>query len=132
MQPGQDTDPAPCGFAQPGSFGMLHHFPIATFADDLPDMADCIPCRFKNGRFRGNILIDGEEIRCQTGASAPGVRLIAVDFADINGDRVLDAVLRFIPNGPTNKRGPLILPLTRFDDSGPFVSTETVLPANDD
>lgn len=125
---GQESDPAGCNLAQPGSFGMLRHFPIATLADDIPALTDCIPCRLNNGRFRGYVLIDGEAVRCQTGASAPGVRLIAVDFADINGDRVLDAVLRFIPIGPTNNRGPLVLPLTRFDDSGPFVSTEPVLP----
>jgi len=125
---GPYADPAGCGPQQAGSFGMLRHFPIATPAGDAPVMADCIPCRLSNGRFRGYVLIDGEDVRCQTDASAPGVRLIAVDFADINGDRVLDVILRLIPIGPSNNRGPLILPLTRFGDSEPFVSTEPMIP----
>jgi hypothetical protein len=59
-------------------------------------------------------------MRCTTGPDAPSLRLIAVDFADINGDRFLDAVLRFVPLRARPARMPLILPLTRFEPGAPF------------
>ena len=43
-----------------------------------------------------------------------------VDFADVNGDQYLDAVLRFVPIGPGVARAPLTLPLTRTEPEGPF------------
>ena len=101
-------------------FGMLRYFPISSPAGTGPERADCIPCEFRNGRFRGYVLLDGEEVRCKIDANAPGLRLITVDFSDINGDRILDAVLRFIPIGPGSNRAPLILPLTRLDTTSAF------------
>lgn len=118
---------AGCDPTETDGLGMLRYFPVATRNGDGPATADCIPCKLRNGRFRGYVLIDQAGVECKTDASASGVRLIAVDFADINGDRILDAVLRFIPIGPGNNRAPLMLPLTRLDDSSPFSVPEPVL-----
>ena len=126
---GPHSDPANCNPASVDRFGMLRHFPIATPVDETRDRADCIPCAFRNGRFRGYAFLGQNGVRCKIDANAPGVRLIAVDFADINGDRVLDAVLRFIAIGPGNNRAPLVLPLTRFEDSAPFTVPSPWVPA---
>ena len=114
------AEPTGCNPNATDKFGMLRYFPISTPADSAPQRADCVPCRFRNGRFRGYVLLDGEEVRCRIDANAPGLRLIAADFSDINGDRILDAVLRFIPIGPGGSRAPLILPLTRLDTTSAF------------
>jgi len=125
---GPQADPAGCDPTSTDSLGMLRSFPIATPGDEVPAAADCIPCKISNGRFRGYVLLGEDGIECRTDSSAAGVRLIAVDYADINGDRILDAVLRFIPIGPGNNRAPLVLPLTRLDTSAPFNVPGPMLP----
>jgi len=115
-----ESDPTGCNPTATDESGMLRHFPIASVAGEVSDRTECIPCRLSHGRFRGYVLIEDDGIRCRMDANAPGVRLIGVDFADINGDRILDAVLRFIAIGPGMNRQPLVLPLTKTDASAPF------------
>jgi len=117
---GPGANPPDCDPAATNDLGMLHHFPITTPAADVPVRADCTPCALRNGRFRGYVVVTAGGIECRIDANAPGVRLIAVDFADINGDRILDAVLRFIPLGSAGRRAQLVLPLTRLKASGPL------------
>lgn len=77
-------------------------------------------CRITNGIFRGQVIYDQTGIRCEQDPSAPGFRLIAVDYADVNGDDYLDAILRLVPLGRGLRRAPLILPLTRKKADGIF------------
>jgi hypothetical protein len=117
---GPEFDPAACNPSATDQRGMLRHFPIASAPGAASVRATCIPCRLSHGRFRGYVLVDHDGTECRMDANAPGVRLIAVDLADINGDRILDAVLRFVPLGPGTNRAPLILPLTKLKYSAPF------------
>ena len=122
------ADPSGCNPAATDEFGMLRHFPISSPAGAVPERADCRPCELRNGRFRGYVFVDKQGVRCKIDANATGLRLIAVDFSDINGDRILDVVLRFIPIGPGSTRTLLILPLTRLDASAPFSIPGTAPP----
>jgi hypothetical protein len=89
---------------------------------------DC-ECELTNGIFRGHLFLDEQGMHCTTDPDAPSLRLIAVDFADINGDRFLDAILRFVPLRGRPARMPLILPLTRFEPGTPFSVPELQRPA---
>jgi len=122
--PGQ----AACKPLATDAFGMLRNFPLTQPVTAPPADVDCTECEFKDGLFRGRIFSDEDGISCEAVPYGPSLRLIAVDFADINGDGFLDAVLRFVPVGPGSNRVPLTLPLTRFDDSEPFTVPEMVLP----
>ena len=133
VQSGPGSDPGGCNPTATDEYGMLRHFPIATVPGAASGRADCIPCRLSHGRFRGYVLINPDGTRCRIDANAPGVRLIAVDFADINGDRILDAVLRFVPIGPGANRAPLVLPLTRLEASAPFsIPLPAAVPGTND
>jgi hypothetical protein len=123
-----NPDQAACNPLETDAFGMLRQFPLMRPVTAPPADVDCSECEFKDGLFRGRIFHDEDGISCEAAPYGPSLRLIAVDFADINGDGFLDAVLRFIPIGPGSNRLPLTLPLTRFDDSGPFTVPETTLP----
>ncbi|MCB1802743.1 MAG: hypothetical protein KDI82_13715 [Gammaproteobacteria bacterium] len=70
-------------------------------------------CRLRNGVLYGRLVVSGDEIRCICEPQHPTLRLVTVDFADINGDHVMDAVLRFVPIGPGALRAPIIVLLTR-------------------
>ena len=122
------ADPAKCTTTATGEFGTLRFFPIPIRNAHVPAKDTYVPCVLRNGRFRGYIVADQDGIRCTSDANASGVRLIGVDYADINGDRILDAVLRFIPIGPGNNRIPLILPLTRTETSAPFIVPGPTMP----
>jgi hypothetical protein len=108
--------------------GLLRHFPLAQSLPD-GDVGDECECELTDGIFRGHLFVDEQGMRCTTGPDAPSLRLIAVDFADINGDRFLDAVLRFVPLRARPARMPLILPLTRFEPGAPFSVPELQRPA---
>ena len=109
-----------CNPAATDALGMLRHFPLAEPVDALPNNGDQAQCELKDGLFRGRLFVDETGIHCEAGPSAPSLRLIAVDYADINGDRILDAVLRFVPIGRGAIRSPLVLPVTRTQPDGPF------------
>jgi len=125
-------DRADCNPLATDAFGMLLYFPLTQQVTAPPAGVECTQCEFKDGLLRGRIFSDEEGISCEAVPYGPSLRLIAVDFADINGDGFLDTVLRFIPVGPGSMRAPLTLPLTRFDDSGPFTVPETTLPTTPD
>jgi hypothetical protein len=65
------------------------------------------------GIFHGNLFYDQRGLHCEQAPDTPGFRLIAVDFADINDDNFLDAILRLIPLGRGTRSTPIVLPVTR-------------------
>ncbi|EGV50864.1 hypothetical protein [endosymbiont of Riftia pachyptila] len=81
---------------------------------------DLQACRIKNGLFRGRIDFKSTGLDCETDPLATGFRVIAIDYADVNGDGYQDVTLRLLPLGRGGRRGPLILPLTRKQADGPF------------
>ncbi len=114
-------------------FNMLHQFALIQPVANAPDKT-LVECVLNDGLFYGQMFVGPDGILCDPDASVPSLRLIGVDFADINGDHILDAVMRFVPIGPGAARSPLILPLTRTQDSGPFSIPELLpppLPASD-
>lgn len=100
--------------------GLLRYFPLPATTDQ-PGGDLLRECRLHNGLFHGRLYLgqDGG-MACESTARRPTLRLITVDFADIDGDGFLDALLRFVPLGPGVDRSPLILPLTRFSTDAPF------------
>ncbi len=80
----------------------------------------CQTCRVKEGIFRGHIIQEGDRYRCTQNPDAPGFRIIAIDYADLNGDGYRDAILRLFPLGIGRRMAPLVLPLTRFQADGEF------------
>lgn len=109
-----------CGDAIADRHGMLKSFPVVPQHAEKPPSRDPngeqggAECGLRDGLFYGELFVQQSSIRCTAGDGRPSLRLIAVDFADINGDRILDAVLRFMPVGPGAARSSLILPLTRL------------------
>lgn len=77
-------------------------------------------CRVRDGLFRGRVDFKANGIECLADPQASGFRIVAVDFADVNGDTYMDVTLRLIPLGPGYPHLPLILPLTRTKSDGPF------------
>ena len=77
-------------------------------------------CQFKDGLFRGHLLLTQEGIRCLPDADAPGTRIISVDYADLNGDGFKDVILKIVPLGRARKRSFMILPLTRTAEDQKF------------
>lgn len=123
-----DSGETACDPMATDASGLLRHFPLAQPLQD-GDGGDECECELTNGVFRGHLFVDSQGVRCTTDPDAPSLRLIAVDFADINGDRVLDAVLRFVPLRAGPARVPLILPLTRLEPDAPFSVPELQRPA---
>lgn len=124
--PGQS--PGDCSPGTTDTFGMLRYFPLGEPSHGPMDDHETRACALKDGVFHGQLFVDADGIHCDAGAGKPTLRLIAVDFADINADHFLDAVLRFVPIGPGAPRGPLVLPLTRTEPTGPF-QVPQMLPA---
>ena len=89
-------------------------------SDTHPPVETSENCRINNGIFRGRVVYDQTGIHCVQDRNEPGFRIIAVDYADVNGDDFLDAILRLIPLGRGVSRTPLILPLTRKEPDGVF------------
>ena len=88
------------------------------------------PCRLDDGIFRGWVVADPAGNHCIPDANAPGFRVMSLDYADINGDGILDVVLRLIPLAAGASRIPLILPLTRHSPSGELqIPRDTVMPS---
>jgi len=114
-----------CNPAVTGPLGTLRYFPLGRPSHGAEVDHEVTSCELKDGLFRGELYIDGDHFHCDAGPGAPTLRLIAVDFADINGDHYLDAVLRFVPVMPGAPRTPLILPLTRTEPDGPFHVPQT-------
>ena len=117
---GSGSRPEDCNPAAIDPFGLLRTFPITEPPQHTTDVHKETNCALEDGLFRGQLYVDAEGVHCNAGTGAPSLRLVAVDFADVNGDQVLDAVLRFMPIGRGASRVPLTLPVTRFSESDPF------------
>lgn len=101
--------------------GMLRYFPLGETAPDDVANRQTAPCRLHDGLFRGHLWVDtNNELLCEGGRARPSLRLLTVDLADVNGDRIMDAVLRFVLLGPGVTRSLLALPLTRDAASDAF------------
>ena len=70
-------------------------------------------CTLRDGLFRGWVKFDGESTVCLWNDAAPGLRVMTIDYADVNGDGFMDAVLRMSPLGLRNGRKPAVLPVSR-------------------
>lgn len=111
---------------QPGirdAHGVLRYFPLGEPLD-TGMAAPRGECALRNGVFYGRLFVDAQGAYCEAHNGRSSLRLIAVDYADVNGDRVLDAVLRFVPIGPGAARTTLILPLTRKSSDARFTFAE--------
>ena len=100
-------------------FGKLHRFPLLEPLPDVHPPGDAAS-ELRDGVFRGFIYANTHGLHCVASDDAPSLRLVGVDFADINGDGYLDAVLRFLPTGPGHLRRTILLPVTRFAADGEF------------
>ena len=111
-------DPA-CKPLPPGVPDLSRFLPFQDRGPEAPRL-DVSPCRLEKGIFRGRVVNDRTGIHCEADPDAPGFRVISADYADVNGDRVLDVVLRLVPLAPGASRMPLILPLTRVSPDDAF------------
>jgi len=102
------------------NFDISHFFSWGQEDHAQPDEKP-VACRINNGTFRGRVIHDQTGIHCIQDRNKPGFRIIAIDYADVNGDDFLDAILRLIPLGRGVSRIPLVLPLTRKEPDGPFI-----------
>ena len=123
LRPGCDLNlllrnPAACPPSLPG----MPNF--STFIENMPmhqeRQTELKDCRFEDGVFRGYIYHTSRGLRCTRDQKAPGYRILSVDFADVNGDKCQDAVLRMIPIGRGARPSLLILPLTRCNGNDKF------------
>jgi len=91
----------------------VEHLPVALPIDRAGDQP-VHDCRLRDGLLRGNVFIESSgKVRCRKGDGRPTLRLISVNHSDVDGDQVMDAVLRFVFMRPGMPRAPVILPLTR-------------------
>ena len=88
-------------------------------ADDCE--AKRIPCRLVNGQFRGRIHATPDGMTCLAARRA-SLRLLSVDYGDINGDGVLDAVLRLMQISPEEGRRILRIPLAKASSDDGFTT----------
>jgi len=114
-----------CGEVQDGKPTIRSYFP---FLEVLPNDKDVETqeCRFTNGLFRGRLVRTDEGIRCQKDRRTKGLRLISVDYTDLNNDSYMDVVLRIMPLGRGVSRFPILLPLTRFNPDTTFSLVEGI------
>jgi hypothetical protein len=77
-------------------------------------------CNLYQGAFRGWIRLAADGMSCISDQRAPGLRVVSVDLADINGDGYRDAILRMIPLGPRMGRVTAVLPVSRQGPDQPF------------
>lgn len=84
------------------------------------DSGSADQCQFVDGVFRGYLFHAPIGLSCIRSKSHSGFRILSVDFANINNDDYQDAILRIIQVGRGTKPVPMMLPLTRFEESGSF------------
>ncbi len=123
----QSMNDAPCGGAPPGFVSIPDMLgpPPAPRSDETDLGRDC---QIRDGVFRGHLVPMPGGIKCVPDKRAPGFRLLSVDFADINGDGYLDAVLRLLPLGLRLTRTPVLLPLTRKTGTESFSAPKAFVP----
>jgi len=116
---------APCEPLPPGMIELKQVLaPLSLEQDGEANSNDCC---IENGVFRGWVGYGEDGMRCLADRRANGFRMVAIDFADVNADGYLDAVIRLIPMGRGVRRIPLILPLTRTTPDGPFSIPEQLV-----
>jgi hypothetical protein len=97
-------------------------------------MEDCetkrLPCQLVNGHFRGHVHATTDGVTCSAGRRA-SLRLLSVDYGDINGDGILDAVLRLMQISPEEGRRILRIPLTRLSADDQFTTPMRVSSPQD-
>lgn len=114
-----------CGKGLDGKPTIRSYFPfLEVLANDRNIETE--ECRFTDGVFRGRLVRTDQGIRCQKDRRAKGLRLISVDYTDLNNDTYMDVVLRIMPLGRGVSRFPILLPLTRFNPDTPFSLAEGV------
>lgn len=101
-------------------FGIRQRFPLVETPPSEPAAGHGQACVLRDGVFTGQIHADRHGLHCLPDNDAPSLRLVGVDFADINGDGFMDAILRFLPAGPGSIRRTIFLPVTRFSEDGEF------------
>lgn len=111
----------PCEPVPPGVIDLRQVLARVSIAPHGEGEATSEQCRVKKGLFRGWVEFRKEGLVCRADPHANGFRMVAVDFADVNSDGYMDAVIRVIPMGRGQRHVPLILPLTRFSKDGPFM-----------
>lgn len=116
-----------CRNEQPDKLSLRAFFPFLEVEPQAASDQLTEECRFHAGAFRGRLILTAEGIRCQKDSRAHGLRLLSVDYGDLNADGVQDAVLRIVPLGRGVSRMPIMLPLTRKAANVPF-SIPTGLP----
>jgi len=114
-----------CGEVQDGKPTIRSYFPFLEVLPNDKDV-DTQECRFTNGLFRGRLVRTDEGIRCQKDRRTKGLRLISVDYTDLNNDSYMDVVLRIMPLGRGVSRFPILLPLTRFNPDTTFSLVEGI------
>jgi hypothetical protein len=110
---------------QEGKVTIRSYFP---FLEVLPNdkNIETEECRFTDGLFRGRLVRTDQGIRCQKDRRAKGLRLLSVDYSDLNNDSYMDVLLRIMPLGRGVSRFPILLPLTRFAPDAEFSLCEGV------
>jgi hypothetical protein len=101
-------------------FGTRQQFPLIETLRSEPPEGHGQSCVLRDGVFTGRIHADRQGLHCLPDQDAPSLRLVGVDFADINGDGFMDAILRFLPAGPGSIRRMIFLPVTRYSEDGEF------------
>lgn len=119
---GERTPTAKCDPLRIDRRGMLRYFPLGQPATDEEEPGIAKNCELRDGLFQGRLRLTDTETRCFETAEAQGVRLTGVDFADVNGDGTLDAVLRLRMLGPISTQQILRLPLTRSSADADFTA----------
>lgn len=100
--------------------GDRRRFPLVVQPGRRADaVVGSTPCRLVDGVFHGRILPHATGLHCVPDERA-SLRLVGVDYGDVNGDGVLDAVLRLMPLSPEGGRRLLRIAVTRFAPDGRF------------
>lgn len=98
-------------------------------------MEDCeskrIPCQLVNGHFRGHIRAATDGGMVCSANRRTSLRLLSVDYGDINGDGILDAVLRLMQISPAEGRRLLRIPLTRLSADAELITPTRVSSRED-
>jgi len=111
--------------ASPGKLKLTAFFPfLEIYLHDgkLPVET----CRFYNGAFRGELYLTEEGVKCHRNFRGRGLRLLSIDYADLNADGFMDVLLRMIPLGSGVSRMPIYLPLTRLSEEAGFSIPEGI------
>lgn len=94
----------------------------ANVPPDKKEKYSSTPCHLTDGRYRGRICREGETLLCVPDRSST-FRLLGVDYGDVDGDGIQDAVLRLNVLSPRTGRRSVRIPLTRLHEDAPLTLT---------